>query len=71
MSRKEHLEWCKRRAMAYVEAGDNGQAITSMLSDLSKHPETIGLRDTVATLAFGILMLPGQNEVRKFIEGFQ
>ena len=39
-SRAEHLAWCKRRALEYLDAGDGDQAITSMMSDLNKHPET-------------------------------
>jgi hypothetical protein len=40
ITRAEHLQWCKDRAMEYVNAGDYTNAITSMLSDLTKHPET-------------------------------
>jgi hypothetical protein len=39
-SRKEHLEWCERRALEYVEMGDLKNAYASMASDLRKHPET-------------------------------
>ena len=40
MDRKEHLQWCKDRAMVYVEAGDLPQAFTSFNSDMRKHLET-------------------------------
>ena len=40
MNRVEHLQWCKDRAMEYVKTGDLVQAVTSMMSDLNKHPET-------------------------------
>ena len=39
MTRDEHLEWAKKRALAYLDAGDALQGITSMLSDLTKHEE--------------------------------
>ena len=39
-TRKEHVNWCKRRALEYVEAGDFNQALASMGSDLNKHKET-------------------------------
>jgi hypothetical protein len=39
-TREEHMTWCKRRALQYVDAGDPDQALQSMLSDLGKHPET-------------------------------
>ena len=40
MNRQEHLEWCKKRALEYVEVNDLSQAFASMASDLKKHPET-------------------------------
>jgi hypothetical protein len=39
-TRAEHLQWCKDRALEYVELGDLDNAIASMQSDLNKHPET-------------------------------
>ena len=39
-TRAEHLEWCKQRAQEYCERGDTIDALTSMFSDLGKHPET-------------------------------
>lgn len=39
-SRSEHLAWCKQRAIEYLDNGNPSDAIRSMLSDLSKHPET-------------------------------
>ena len=35
-TRAEHLAWCKKRALEYVDAGDLLQAYTSMASDLGK-----------------------------------
>lgn len=40
MTREEHMQWCKDRAMKYVESGDLLEAVTSMMSDMEKHPET-------------------------------
>jgi len=71
MTRTEHLEWCKRRALEYVDAGDLSQAYASIASDLSKHPETEG---HVAIQLGMMLMISGNlntpSEMRKFIEGF-
>lgn len=39
-TRAEHIAWARKRALEYVEAGELTQAVTSMLSDLGKHPET-------------------------------
>jgi hypothetical protein len=71
MNREEHLEWCKKRALQYVEADDVVQAIMSMLSDLDKHPET----ESHAGKTLGIMLLSSgqlktKEETRKFIEGF-
>lgn len=71
MTRKEHLNWCKERAIEYVEAGDINGAWASMVSDLSKHDETRGH----SAIELGTMMLMTQNldskeEMKKFIEGF-
>jgi hypothetical protein len=70
-TRSEHLAWCKQRALALVDAGDLKQALTSMYSDLDKHPETAG---HAGILLGGLLMLGGHlrttHHVRDFINGF-
>jgi hypothetical protein len=40
LTRDEHLAWCKRRALEYIGAGDLGQAVVGMASDLKTHPDT-------------------------------
>ena len=40
MDRKEHIQWCKGRALKYIEIGDVSQALTSMISDMRNHKET-------------------------------
>lgn len=72
MDRGEHLAWCKRRALEYLDAGDSRQAFTSMLSDLHKHPE---LENHIGNkIGVGFMMLPGwidnPVEVRRWIVGF-
>lgn len=72
MSREEHLAWCKERALEYLEKGDLRGAITSMLSDLSKHPETKGIGEKMGP--YGMFLLvewKGPEEIRHFIEGFR
>lgn len=71
MTRSEHLEWCKKRALEYVDMGDCNQAIASMLSDLNKHKET--QNHPGAQLAVGLMMigqLSSADKVRDFINGF-
>jgi hypothetical protein len=71
MTRAEHLQWCKDRANEYIDAGELVNALTSMVSDLNKHPET---KDHAAIELGIILKMTGglgtQEEMRKFINGF-
>ena len=71
MDRQEHLQWCKDRAMEYVDQNDFRQAVTSMCSDLDKHPETAGH----AGIEMGMMLMMGgllssRAEAEKFIQGF-
>lgn len=70
-TREQHLEWCKKRAMEYVDVGDTTQAYASFASDMAQHPET----NKHAALGIGLMMLMnGQldaaEKMRKFINGF-
>lgn len=71
MNRSEHLQWCKDRALEYVENGDTKNAIASMTSDMSKHEE---LADHLA-LELGMMLLLGghlstTHQMREWIIGF-
>ncbi len=71
MNRKEHIEWCKERALEYLDRNseyyDLFNAKTSMLADLRKHDET---KDMVE-IAFKMSMFATtHDEVERFIEGF-
>lgn len=71
MSRSEHIAWCKKRAIEYVDSGDLQSAYASMVSDLRKHPETAD--HPAAALGLQLMMaghLGTEEEMRKFIEGF-
>ena len=68
-TRAEHMQWCKHRAIEYVNIGDLQNAVRSMLSDLQKHPDTKNDRLARAT---GILLLSerlDKDRVRMWIEG--
>ena len=69
MSREEHLQWAKTRALEYVESGDLVDAVISMASDLQKHED---IRMPPAELIqIGILETRrGTEAVRHWIEGF-
>jgi hypothetical protein len=71
ITRDEHIRRCKQRALEYLNRGDCANAITSMLSDLSKHDETRELGNHMAPL--GLLYAINQDfrDCRRFIEGFR
>lgn len=71
-TRAEHLQWAKDRALEYVDAGDLVAALTSLGSDLWKHPDTRGhpaLELYMRLVLGGHLQTP--REVRDFINGVQ
>lgn len=71
MTRQSHLEWCKKRALEYVDVDDLNGAYASMISDLSKHSETE--KHVGRELGMTLLMngkLNTAEEMRNFIEGF-
>lgn len=73
MTRDEHLQWAKTRALEYVTAGDLQQAFASLTSDLSKHDDLAGALDIQRELGWpkyfaGHLNTPAR--MRDWIEGF-
>ena len=71
MDRSEHMAWCKKRALEYVDMGDNEQAVASMMSDLRKHE----LTSNHPAIRLGWMLnvagkLSTTDEMRRFIEGF-
>jgi outer membrane protein assembly factor BamD (BamD/ComL family) len=70
MTRQEHLEWCKKRAHEYLARGDVTNAITSMMSDLSKHPETDCKSPVLTMLGMQAAMNHDTAAAKRFIDGF-
>ena len=70
MTRDEHLAWCKQRALEYLDAGDLLNAVTSMGSDLDKHPET-GVNSYMLFLGALRAQDGDVRGVRAWIEGFR
>jgi len=71
MTRQEHLDWCKKRAIEYLDNGDVIQAWSSMVSDLTQHQETS--KHSAISLGAQLLFaghLSSDAEMRKFILGF-
>jgi len=69
MDRKEHLAWCKQRALEYVEQGDLPQAVASMTSDLTQHRETAQSAD-LSIMGMMEAMHGNTAGLRRWIEGF-
>jgi len=72
MTREEHLQWAKDRALEYADQGDTANAMASLTSDLSKHEGTKG------HAGVGLMMMQAMaghfdqpGELRKCIEGFR
>ena len=70
-TREEHIEQCKVRALAYLDDGDHVSAVTSMLSDLRGHPETVESGTMMAGLGLFTAARNDPDECRAFIEGFR
>lgn len=68
---KEHLQWCKDRALEILKTGSVTDAWGSMCSDMQKHPETrnhLALELGLLQMMGGMLRTPAQ--MREYIEGF-
>jgi len=69
--RSEHLQWCKDRAIEYVDSGDLKNAFASFQSDMSKNNET---EDHIALQMGTMLLLSGNldndHQMREWINGF-
>jgi len=70
MTREKHLEWAKQRALKYWLKGDLLEAVTSLGSDLTKHPE---LRPNVDLFYYGMMLAKRKDilGVKIWIEGFR
>jgi hypothetical protein len=72
MTREEHLKWCKERALEYARQDDASAALTSMVSDLSKHEETRSSVEIISGLGTRLLMagmMGTPAQIAEFIEG--
>ena len=72
-TRAEHVQFCKDTAMKYVERGELLEAVTAMMSDMDKHPETSGSKGSLAMLGMLAAMQAQRGDregVVRFIQGF-
>lgn len=71
MTRQEHLDWCKKRALEYVDRGDLQSAVASMMSDMDKHEETkLGSGSILSAMGLMAAMSGNPADVRRYITGF-
>lgn len=71
MTREEHMAWCKQRAHEYLDKGDIQNGVTSMLSDLGKHPETkLPEGSPLPMLGMMAMMSGDPREAARFVDGF-
>ena len=73
MTREEHLEWAKRRALEYVDRGDLEEAFASLGTDFDKHPDLKGAVRIHVELGMPMLlggMLDRPDDMIRFINGF-
>jgi len=72
MTRQEHLDCAKKRALEYCDRGELQHALDSLISDVGKHPE---MRDfSWAESAIAKWMegrLDTQKKMREFINSLQ
>lgn len=70
-TRAEHLEWCRARALAELDDDPDGRgpsrAMTSMTSDLGKHPETSAMLERGIT---GMAPMGVELEMLESLAGF-
>lgn len=69
MTRSEHVEWCKQRAREYLDKGDIANGVTSMLSDMQKHPDC-GVNPMLAMLGMMTITQHDLPGAKRFVEGF-
>jgi hypothetical protein len=70
-TREEHLAWCKQRALEYIDRGQISEGLTSMMSDMRKHPETASpALDSLTAQLMMIGALSSPAEARRHIEGY-
>jgi hypothetical protein len=57
MTRAEHLAWAKERAKLYLELDETINCVSSMTSDVQKHPELLADEIVQAYCRGGVVLL--------------
>lgn len=67
---RAHFDFAMTRAREYLDMGDAVMALSSLISDLSKHEGTAGiLHPDLVGLAIGEYAIGGDRALRRFLEG--
>lgn len=70
MNASEHYDWAVARAKEYVDMGDGGSAVASLVSDFGKHPGTQGLlTEDLTGLFMAEVIIGGAPAAGRFIDG--
>lgn len=70
MTRDEHLAWCKKRALEYLDRGDVNNAIASMGSDLMKHEDFKQISASMMPVGMMYIINNDLHGARQWIQGF-
>ena len=70
MTRAEHIDWTKARALEYLDRGEAANAVSSFTSDLNKSEETARLSATVGYLLMGCLFIGDTHVAKSIIQDF-
>lgn len=69
MTRAEHLQWAKDRALEYLDRGELVDAVASFGSDLNKHDELRGHASVELLAMHALSGLLDARSARELIEG--
>jgi hypothetical protein len=69
--RDEYLVMAKRTALRFLDAGDLGQAFSSMVSSMSQHTDFKGVAEKMNGVGVIYLMNHDAGQLRAWIEGFR
>jgi hypothetical protein len=72
LTRDEHLDWCRKRVLEHLDAGDLTHAVASMASDLKTHPDTDNpALDGLVTIGMMYVTDGDKLAVQRWIERFR
>lgn len=71
MTRAEHLDWCKRRAIELLDRGLAAEALASFQSDVLKHEDTAKIAGGImGSLGLSYVIHGNDHGLRSWIEGW-